>query len=39
VHIPGPGNKMIALLARLIPEQWALGLMNRNSAKIRKGSK
>ncbi len=39
VHIPGAGNKLIALLARLIPEQWALGLMNRNSEKIRKGSK
>jgi uncharacterized protein len=39
VYIPGTGNKMIALLARLLPEQWALGLMSRNSEKVRKGSK
>jgi len=36
VHIPGTSNKMIALLARLLPEQWALGLMNRNSERVRK---
>jgi len=39
VHIPGPGNKMIALLARLLPEQWALALMNSNSERFRKDKK
>jgi len=36
VHIPGASNRMIALLARLIPESWALKLMSRNSEKFRK---
>ena len=36
VHIPGASNKMIALLARLLPESWALKLMSRNSEKFRK---
>ena len=39
VHIPGTPNKLIALLARLLPEPWALALMSRNSEKIRKGKK
>jgi len=39
VYIPGGPNKMIALLARLIPESWALKLMNKNSDRIRKGTK
>lgn len=39
VHIPGASNKMIALLARLLPESWALKLMSRNSEKFRKDKK
>ncbi len=39
VHIPGAGNKIIALLARLLPDPWALALMNRNSERVRKGTK
>jgi len=39
VYIPGVPNRMIAVVARLLPESWALGLMSRNSEKIRKGSK
>ncbi len=36
VFIPGRVNKFIALLARLLPEKWALALMRKNSEKIRK---
>ena len=39
VYIPGAPNRMIALLARLIPENWALALMGRNSEKFRKDKK
>lgn len=39
VHIPGGANKMIAVTARLLPDTWALGLMAKNSARIRKGGK
>ena len=37
VHIPGTANNLIALSVRLLPERWALALMNRNSDRIRKG--
>ena len=36
VYIPGTVNKLIALSARLMPESWALALMNKNSDKVRK---
>lgn len=39
VYIPGAFNRMIALLARLLPESWALKLMSRNSEKFRKDRK
>lgn len=39
VHIPGRGNKMIAGLAKLLPESIALSLMNKNSDRVRKGHK
>ena len=39
VYIPGSVNKMIAITARALPESWALGLMAKNSARIRKGGK
>jgi len=37
VFIPGRVNKSIAVAARLMPERIALGLMAKNSEKIRKG--
>ncbi len=37
VYIPGRANKLIALAVRLLPDQLALNLMNKNSDKIRKG--
>ena len=37
VHIPGRANKLIAVAVRLLPDQLALALMNKNSDKIRKG--
>ena len=39
VHIPGAPNRIIAVLARLVPESWALKLMGRNSARFRKDKK
>ena len=39
VYIPGTPNKLIALAGRLMPESWALALMNKNSDKVRKGKK
>ena len=39
VHIPGRGNKVIAGLAKLLPESIALSLMNKNSDRVRKGHK
>ncbi|NNE56527.1 MAG: SDR family oxidoreductase [Hellea sp.] len=37
VYIPGRVNKLVAVLARLLPESLALKLMAKNSEKIRKG--
>lgn len=37
VYIPGRTNKTIAVLARWLPESVALGLLRKNSEKIRKG--
>ena len=37
VYIPGRINRLIALIVRLLPDQLALMLMNKNSEKIRKG--
>lgn len=37
VFIPGRVNKSIAVAARLLPENVAMGLMAKNSEKIRKG--
>jgi len=39
VNIPGRGNKMIAGLAKILPESIALSLMNKNSDRVRKGHK
>jgi len=39
VYIPGRSNKMIAVIAKLLPDTWALKLMNSNSEKFRKGKK
>ncbi len=39
VYIPGRANRAIASLVKLLPDTWALALMNRNSDKIRKGKK
>ncbi|NNC36145.1 MAG: SDR family oxidoreductase [Acidimicrobiales bacterium] len=39
VHIPGRGNKVIAGLAKLLPDSIALALMNKNSDRVRKGHK
>jgi short-subunit dehydrogenase len=36
VCVPGAPNKMIAALGRLIPEQWALALMDSQSARFRR---
>lgn len=36
VCVPGAPNKMIAALGRLIPEDWALALMDSQSARFRK---
>ena len=37
VFIPGGVNKSIAVAARLLPDRIAMGLMAKNSEKIRKG--
>lgn len=37
VYIPGRANKLIAIVVRMLPDQLALNLMNKNSDKIRKG--
>lgn len=37
VFIPGRVNKSIAVAARIMPERMAMGLMAKNSEKIRKG--
>lgn len=37
VFIPGGVNKTIALMARYLPESVALGLLRKNSQRIRKG--
>lgn len=39
VHIPGRSNKLIAGLAKILPESIALSLMNKNSDRVRKGRK
>ncbi|PHS38624.1 MAG: dehydrogenase [Robiginitomaculum sp.] len=39
VYIPGRANKLIAAFAKLMPDTWALALMNRNSSKFRKTKK
>lgn len=36
VFIPGGVNKSIAMIARLLPEKVAIGLLSRNSERIRK---
>ena len=39
VYVPGRNNKMIAGLAKLMPDSLALMLMDRNSDRVRKGKR
>jgi len=39
VHIPGRSNKVIAGLAKALPDSIALRLMDKNSDRVRKGHK
>ena len=39
VHIPGRSNKLIAGLAKVLPDSIALRLMDKNSDRVRKGDK